>query len=114
MCVLLQYVATVPLDIGLPFTGGKLDIYVRAELSVNGWTAQLSERAEWVEVDCVMGVTYTDWRVWFVGLSHFQHSSAAFLLKCTRNVAFPYTQSLAKAAIFVYSVKAVNSTAEVE
>jgi hypothetical protein len=49
-----------------------------------------------------------------VGLSQIQHSAAAFLLKCTLNVAFPYTQSLAKAAIFVYTVKAMNRTAEVE
>jgi len=48
------------------------------------------------------------------GLSQFQHSAALFLLKCTPNVSFPYIKSLAKTAIFVYSVKTVNITAEGE
>ena len=38
---------------------------------MNIFTAQLAERAEGVEVECVKVVTYTNWRVQIVGLSHF-------------------------------------------
>jgi hypothetical protein len=49
-----------------------------------------------------------------MGFSQFQHTAAYFLLKYTRTFGFPYIQNLAKAAILVYSVKAMNSTIEVE
>jgi hypothetical protein len=49
-----------------------------------------------------------------MGLSHFQHIAAHFLLKCKANVGFSYIQSLIKAAIFIDSVKTKNSAAEVE
>ena len=62
--------------------------------------------------ECVNEFTYTNRRVWFVGLSHFQHSAAHFLLMFKGNVVFPCIQSLAKAAIFVYTVKTKNSTRE--
>ena len=86
-------------------------------MSVNEWTEQLADGAERL---CKFGlrdrnhVAYATWRVWFVGLSHFQHSAAHFLLKCTGIFDFPYIQSLAKAAIFVYSAKTTNSTTEVK
>ena len=48
----------------------------------------------------------------FVGLSHVQHIAAYFLLRYTANVAFPCTQSLAKASIWLYSVKIMSNTAE--
>ena len=63
---------------------------------------------------CVSEVTYSNLSVWFVGLSDGQHSAAPFLIRYMGNVVFPYIQSLAKAAIFLYSAKTMNSTAEVE
>ena len=59
-------------------------------------------------------VTSADGRLWFVGLSHVQHSAVHFLLRYTGNVGFRYIYSLAKAAIFFYSVKTMKSTAEGE
>jgi len=44
--VLLEYSVST----ALPFTVRNGIFYVRAEVSVNDWTAQLAERAEWVEV----------------------------------------------------------------
>jgi len=42
--------------------------------------------------ECVSEVTYSNWSVWFVGLSDVQHSAAPFLIKYTGNVGFRYVQ----------------------
>jgi len=51
-----------------------------------------------------------------VGLSHVQHSATPFLIRYTGNVGFRYilVQSLAKAAIFLYSVKTMKNNEETE
>jgi len=48
---------------------------------MNEWKAQLAESAEWMVVQSEF--TCKDWRVWFVGLSHFQHFAAIVLLNCS-------------------------------
>jgi len=49
-----------------------------------------------------------------VGLSDVQHSAAPFLIRYAGNVGFRYVQSLAKAAILLYSVKTMKNIEEFE
>jgi hypothetical protein len=58
--------------------------------------------------------TYTNRKIWFVGLSHFQHSAAIFLLKCTPNVVSTYIKGVAELIIYFYDAKIMNSAAVVE
>jgi hypothetical protein len=65
--------------------------------------------------ECVTEITYDNWRFGLWDFSTFntvQHPSCSNALKILASPV--YVQSLAKAAIFLYSVKTVNSAAEVE
>jgi hypothetical protein len=46
-----------------------------------------------VSLECLIEITYANLRVWFVGLSHFQHSTAYFSTKCTGLLASPIHKS---------------------
>ena len=102
------------LSTALPFAGRKWNFYVKSG-SASEWMNSTAGREDWVSGCGVCEWSHVYQLMCLVcGRSYFQYSAAPFLLSCSRNVAFPYTQSVAKAAISVYGVKTVNSTAAVE
>jgi len=103
--MLRQCVAKIQSEEIIPVHQSEVRFNVRDEVSVNESTGKKVYSAFCGVWDCLIDFTYATWRVWFVGLTQFQHCTALFLLSCTGIFDSFCIQSLATKSVLTYGVK---------